>query len=263
MKRFSELFKLALCFSFCFLGLQAQSQMIANISEDVQTDFGIYQPYTANFTPDVPLFSVEPDFSNVENFSDFYGFSAVDSALLLQNHFTVRRSQFKQLYDIYNDCTWDGTPLFVTTDAVLHIYHVLYDKILAEIEIQKFVPALELLTKTLIDSTQSQYNTATGPEIKETLRRNLAFLCVSQKLLKGSDFTVPEPVSALVDSELTLIANHDGFYTPPVLGPFNLLDYSQFIPRGHYTTNDTLTVYFKAMMWQGWTIFTMEPGLLV
>lgn len=260
MKRFSELFKLALCFSFCFLGLQAQSQMIANISEDVQTDFGIYQPYTANFTPDVPLFSVEPDFSNVENFSDFYGFSAVDSALLLQNHFTVRRSQFKQLYDIYNDCTWDGTPLFVTTDAVLHIYHVLYDKILAEIEIQKFVPALELLTKTLIDSTQSQYNTATGPEIKETLRRNLAFLCVSQKLLKGSDFTVPEPVSALVDSELTLIANHDGFYTPPVLGPFNLLDYSQFIPRGHYTTNDTLTAYFKAMMWQGWTIFTMEPA---
>ncbi|MGC9363250.1 MAG: DUF3160 domain-containing protein, partial [Fidelibacterota bacterium] len=35
---------------------------------------------------------------------------------------------------------------------------------------------------------------------------------------------------------------------------------SQFIPRGHYTKNDTLKAYFKAMMWQGWTIFTMEPG---
>jgi hypothetical protein len=114
------------------------------------------------------------------------------------------------------------------------------------------------LIQTLIDATNRNM-IQQRPEIKETLRRNLAFLCVSQKLLKGNDFIVPEPVAALVDSELTLIANHDGFNTPPILGPFNLLDYCQFIPRGHYTTNDTLTAYFKAMMWQGWTIFTMEP----
>lgn len=250
------LFAFVLCFE-----MHAQVSMIADITTDVQTDFGTYHPYPADFTPNVPLFAVEPDFSNVENFQYLYGFSAVDSALLLQNHFTVRKSQFKQLYDIYNDCTWDGMPLFVTTDAVLHIYHVLYDKMLAEIEIQEFVPVLELLTQTLIDSTQSLYDQETDPNINEVLRRNLAFLCVSQKLLKGSNFIVPEPVSALVDSELTLINNHDGFNDSPIFGSFTKLDYSQFIPRGHYTTNDTLTAYFKSMMWQGWTIFTMEPEL--
>ena len=261
MKRFNDFSKFILCLALCFLGLQAQSYMIVNISDDIQTDFGTYHPYPANFTPNVPLFTVEPDFSNVENFSKIYGFSATDSALLLKNHFVVKKSQYKQLYDVYNACTWDSMPLFVTTDAVLHIYHVLFDKFLSEIEMQKFVASLEILTQTLIDSTQSVYEQATKPETQEAAQKNLAFLYVSQRLLKGAEITVPESVSALVDSELTLIANHDGFHISPIFGSFSELDYSQFIPRGHYTKNDTLKAYFNAMMWQGWTIFTMEPEL--
>ncbi len=236
------------------------AQMIATITEDVETDFGIYHPYSAEFTPDVPLFTVESDFSNVENFSHLYaGFSAIDSSLLLKNHFTVKKSQYTQMYDVYNSCTWDGIPIFVTTDAVLHTYHVLFDRFLAELEMQVFVPALELLSETLINETQTVFLEATTPETREAARRNLAFLYVSQKLLKGSEVSVPDTVAGLVDAELELIADHDGFYFSPVFGSFSQLDYTQFIPRGHYTKNDTLTAYFKAMMWQGWTIFTMEP----
>jgi hypothetical protein len=259
MSRHKIILRIIICLSVCGFGYNAQSQMIANITDEVETDFGTYHPYPANFTPNVHSFAVQPDFSNVENFSQMNGFSSVDSALLLKNHFTVKKSQYTQMYDVYNICTWNGTPIFVTTDAVLHTYHVLFDRFLAELEMQVFVPALELLTETLINETQTVFAEATTPEIQEAARRNLAFLYVSQKLLKGSEISVPDTVAGLVDAELDLISDHGGFYFSPVFGSFSKLDYSQFIPRGHYTKNDTLTAYFKAMMWQGWTIFTMEP----
>ncbi len=48
---------------------------------------------------------------------------------------------------------------------------------------------------------------------------------------------------------MKLIASHSGFDKSPVVGV--KVDYSQFIPRGHYTRSELLTRYFKAMMWYG------------
>ena len=238
----------------------AQSQMIATITEDVETNFGTYHPIPINFTPQVPNFSVAPDFSNVVNFADFeWILNSVDSALLQQNHFTTKKSSYKQLYDIYNICTWDGTPLFVTSDAVLHIYHVLFDYFLSRIEIQKFVTTLNDLTDVMIQHTESQISQINSSLAKEAAKRNLAYLYVAKKLLNGDAVVVPDSVRNLVDSELALVDNHDGFHYSPILGKFSKLDYSQFQVRGHYTKNDTLKAYFKTMMWYGWTIFTMEP----
>ena len=241
---------------------QVQAQMIADITSDIPTEFATYHPYPANFTPQVPLYSIEEDFSNVLNFANFeYRFNVHEMNLLRENHFAVKKSRYTQLYDIYNESTYDATPIFVTTDAVLHIYHVLYDKMLAEIEMKKFVPALLGLTDEMIQQTEFVYQNTKKSQVAEAARHNLAYFYVARKLLQPLDTVVPPSVSAMVDSELTLIAEHDGFYFSPVLGRFSMLDYSQFIPRGHYTQNDTLQAYFKTMMWFGWTIFTMEPEL--
>jgi len=260
MKR-KSFFSIMLVALFLALSSDIHSQMIADITSDIETEFGTYHPYPAIFTPTVPLFTVESDFSNVENWSSLFEFSSIDTALLKMNHFTVKKSQYTQLYDVYNSCTWDGTPIFVTSDAVLHIYHVLFDCFLAEIEVEEFISTLSTLTEALIEKTQSDIQNTTKTEAQEAIYRNLAFLSVSQKLLEGDEFSIPETVSALVDSELALIEDHDGFHISPIFGNFSALDYSQFIPRGHYTKNDTLTAYFNSMMWQGWTIFTMEPQL--
>jgi len=237
-----------------------RSQMIADISEPVETDFGTYRPYPAVFTPNVPSFTIEQDFSNIDNFSNFYGFTQTDLTLLMQNHFTVKKCDSTNMYDIYNNCTWNGTPIFVTTDAVLHTYHVLFDRILSDIEIREFVNKLDMLTEIMLDTAISFYEQAEKPETIEAAQRNIAFFSVARKLLKGEDVTVPESVAELVDAELDLIDQHDGFHYSPVFGTFSALDYSQFIPRGHYTQSELLESYFRAMMWYGWTIFTMEPG---
>jgi len=244
--------------SFCW---QGQAQMMADISSDVPTDFATYHPYPASFTPQIPPYSVKEDFSNVSNFERFKAyFDAYDLDLLQRNHFAVKKSRFMQLFDIYNESTYDATPIFVTTDAVLHIYHVSYDKMLAKIEMNNFVPALCNLTDQLIQQTETVYRNTENGNVAEAAKYNLAYLYIARKLLQPVGVVVPPSVSALVDSELILIAAHDGFHFSPVLGHFSMLDYSQFKPRGHYTQNDTLRAYFKTMMWYGWTIFTMEPA---
>ncbi|MBN2356910.1 DUF3160 domain-containing protein [candidate division KSB1 bacterium] len=240
----------------------AFTQMIADINKDVSTDFATYHPYEAIFTPMVPAFTVASDFSNVSNYQDMaWFFNETDKSLLLQNHFTVKKSIYRQLFDVYNRCTWSGTPIFVTTDAALHTYHVLFDRLLAEIEMQHFIKALNRLTETLLDETQAQLPQTKAPLAAEALYRNLAFLSVAAKLLNGPETNIPDTVAALVDSEIVYISNYDGFHFSPILGAFSQLDYSQFKPRGHYTKNEELKAYFKSMMWYGWTIFTMEPHL--
>jgi len=241
---------------------QVRAQMMVDIANDIPTEFATYHPYPASFTPQVLPYSLEEDFSNVLNFTWFEDrFNEHELKLLRRNHFAVKKSRYMQLYDIYNESTYDATPIFVTTDAVLHIYHVLYDKMLAEIEMNKFVPALCDLTNEMIQQSESVYQSTKNSQVAEAAKHNLAFFYVARKLLQPLDCQVPPSVSALVDSELTLIAEHDGFHYSAVLGPFSMLDYSQFIPRGHYNQNDTLRAYFKTMMWYGWTIFTMETEL--
>jgi len=182
MKNFKIHLVMIFLFNFIIVFNFAQSQMIANITEDVETEFGTYHPYSVSFSPNVPTFSVEADFGNVTNFEGMNCvFNSVDSAFLFQNHFAVKRSRYKQLFDVYNDCTWDGIPIFVTTDAVLHIYHVLFDHFLSEIEMQRFVASLKLMTDVLIDGTESAMNEANLALTQEALKRNLAFLYVAKK----------------------------------------------------------------------------------
>ena len=241
--------------------IEAQ-EMIADITEDVETEFGTYHPYLVDFSPDVPVFTIEPDFSDVDYFSIMeWMFNSTDLTLLSQNHFTVKKSQYKQLYDVYNRSTWDNTPIFVTTDAVLHIYHVLFDRLLAEIEVREFVETLDDLTEAMIDGTEILYEQATEPLAQDALHRNLAFFCVGKSLLNLGRIALPASARDLIEAELALISDHDGYHYSPIFGEFSELDYSQFQPRGHYTKNDTLEAFFQTMMWYGWTIFTMEPAL--
>ncbi len=244
----------------CFVAAASgQAQMLADIGMDVSTSFGTYHPYPAVFTPKAPTPQVKSDFSNVQYLPP--GISPVDSALLFNNHFVVRKSPHTQIYDLYNKCTQDGTPVFVTADAVLHTYHVLFDRFLRDLETARFFGKVNRLTDALLDGTQAQNSKTAKPLVREALKSNLAYFSVAKKLLQGETAVIPDSLRAAVDAEIALITQHAGYSYSPVLGEFTQLDYSQFQVRGHYTRSDTLTAYFKAMMWYGWTIFAMEPDL--
>jgi len=71
---------------------------------------------------------------------------------------------------------------------------------------------------------------------------------------------VPKPVAAAVQAELALINKHVGFQKSPLFGYQE--DYSQYVPRGHYTQSATLSNYFRAMMWYGRMTFLLKPALV-
>ena len=63
-----------------------------------------------------------------------------------------------------------------------------------------------------------------------------------------------------VEQELNLIKQHEGITASPVMNMESsaresvdalLEDYTQYIPRGHYTWSTALQDYFKTMTWYG------------
>ena len=251
----------------CLLTGSGEAQMIADIRQDVQTEFGVYHPYVVTITPQAEPYEVAPDFSNVKNFSalnEFYQFSETERSLLLQNYFIVRpglftrffSERFKQIFDVYKDCKEREIPIFVTTDAMLHTFHVLYDYALRVLEVQRFAHDLDRLNKAMLAEMERLYHATTEDSLKGIVRKNVAYFAVATKL-KDPTAVVPPYVADLVQQELDLIAAHQGFTYSPIFGYKE--DYSQYVPRGHYTRNEILETYFKSMMWYGRMMFRVEP----
>jgi len=256
MERFKNLLAISLLLLSIFFwsGPAAVQQMIADITEDVETEFGTYHPYLVDVDPCVEPYTIEPDFSNVVNFNDFT-FSDADKELLLQNGFVVKPSHYKQIYDVYNECGDMRTPAFVTTDAVLHTYHILYDYMLRILEVLEFTDDLSALNEAMLAKAESMYAEATDPDAREAARRNVAYFAVGSVLL-DSTTVIPSYVDSLVEAELDLIEAHEFYEYSPIFCYWE--DYSQYLPRGHYTRKEILKRYFKSMMWYGRISFAVR-----
>jgi len=66
----------------------ASAQMIADITTDIETEFGTYHPYVVEIDPRAEQYTVDPGFGNVVNYSDFT-FTSVEESLLAANYFVV------------------------------------------------------------------------------------------------------------------------------------------------------------------------------
>lgn len=241
------------------------AQMLADITSDIDTEFGTYQPYLVSVTPSLTPYTVSADFSNVSNYQ-YFNFTALEDSLLLRNAFMTRfqpNSQYGtgylQIYDVYYECRDQATPIFVTTDAVLHTFHVLYDYTLRIMEMEQFIPDLDNMATALVSKALDHYSTITDSTLGQAALKNLAYTSVAAVLLDSS-FAVPATVQGLVQSEIDLITAHVGQTLSPI---FNYAeDYSQYVPRGHYTRNNDFKRYFRAMMWYGRiTFFLNNPYL--
>lgn len=172
------------------------------------------------------------------------------------NGFVVVPDKAPQIYSIYKSASDWGWPAFVTTDAVLHAYHVLYNYALRQAELQRLVPALSSLTQTMLDASLEQED-ATSGEVRLAAQNSVAFFSVAQQLLDPGA-PIPAEVEDKVEAELELIMAHSGIAESPIFGTEE--DYSQYVPRGHYTRNETFERYFRAMMWLGRMPFLLRPG---
>jgi len=222
-----------------------------------------YSAQPISVTPRAPSYSLPIQLGDIANADRVCGALQLDDndkEAIERNGFVAvdKRSPMGEMYsdmvEPYVYLKETTIPIFVTSDSLLHLYHVQFDEILRCVEENEFFPILVSMSNALLEESLSQYESFSG-DLQEAAKRNVAYFVVAMKLL-GAEVTVPDFVSDEVDYELSEIEAHSGFKASKIF--IYKEDYSQYVPRGHYTRSETLKKYFKAMMWYGRMAFLLK-----
>lgn len=132
------------------------------------------------------------------------------------------------------------TPKFITADFTLHVFHLLFDRMLQKAEISHFAPALDALLADMLANLKG------GDEVSNLVRE---YLSVAKSLLAGDE--------AMKDNEeYKKIMRAEGMGISSLTGKEE--DYTFYKPRGHYTLSPELERYFRATAFLGGTSFYLN-----
>lgn len=253
------------------------SSSLADNPDHLVTQADIIFPSTEVFNygggANVPEYTVLPGLDNIINknqyqyntdeVGDYYfalQLSSEAAGRIEKNGFVVIDSQsHREYYSRYEMNRYNYIPSFITTDSAVHTFHLMYDYVLKDVERSNLTLCLKNLSDNMAEASYQQYLELKGTEFENAALRNVAFFGVGGRLL-DSNFAVKEEAVNLVNKELALIEAHSGISESPLINfgqtfsdptEYYSVDYSQFIPRGHYTQSTELQDYFRASMWYG------------
>ncbi|MCD4819644.1 MAG: DUF3160 domain-containing protein [Candidatus Cloacimonetes bacterium] len=222
------------------------------------------------------------DIENYQAFSEKIKLSEKAEELLKKNGFVVIDNKInpneESMTNPYKLFKKMDIPIFVTSASLLHLYHIQFDETLKHIEEKEFFDDIWQISSESFNYFNMKFNNTKDKELKDVYKRNATYFTVALELLKVKKdqikipknswesfdiakthfleadakkykFETPKEYSQTVQKELKLIKAHSGFSSSP-----NFIykeDYSQYIPRGHYTQSEKLKNYFKGMMWYG------------
>jgi len=229
-------------------------------------EFAPYQEISVQDTARVKPYQAAPDLSNVFN-AERFNFSDNARESLVKNGFVVIPAMGLEFFMTYEINRYDSVPNFITTDAVVHNYHLFYSHLLQNLEQQALIPELKKLNTILLKQAEKDYQDLKATEWENAARRNLAFFAVGSVLL-SPDTKIPAAVKTEVNKEISLIKNHNSTELSPVMNMGTKPDiieglkedYTQYIPRGHYAKTDDLKQYFQSMMWYGRITFRLKDA---
>ena len=149
--------------------------------------------------------------------------------------------------------TSSGEQYFITTDLFLHAYHLIFDRMLQDMEEKRMLPAATKLSAMLARKTEAELNAAPAspPIYRNALLCDLLYFSVPAKVLDPK-FTIPAAVRA--EAETIVARVNAGSGELPSSQNFLGLekeDFTQYKVRGHYAKNAAMQRYFRGMMWYG------------
>ncbi|HQE93821.1 MAG TPA: DUF3160 domain-containing protein [Anaerolineae bacterium] len=218
--------------------------------------FAPYNPQPVAVTPALVWPAVAPDLSNVHIAMPL----STDQLARLARDGVVASPglQEQEFFTVYEKARYANVPIFVTSDSLLHVYHLMFDKTLRTAESEYFYPLLKALNSALIVEADAQYQQLRGTPWEDAALRTVAFIAVSGRLADPA-FPIPDYAAELAEAEIGNVEAAAGLLPSPIFpGLAYGEDYTQYIPRGHYTRSDALKAYFKSMMWYGRMTFRLK-----
>ncbi|MBR1469565.1 MAG: DUF3160 domain-containing protein [Prevotella sp.] len=154
---------------------------------------------------------------------------------LARNGFAIVPGRKMQLFHVYEKNDYSNFPSFVTTDLYLQLFHLYFDCMVREMEQQGLAQAVRQFCEAMKAHTTGW---------------NQAYFTIAEALITGQEPQVADATfkQQILDEIGKIQRSEDNFsdflgYKDAMFG------YSLFRPRGHYTRNDSLGRYFRAMMW--------------
>ncbi len=228
---------------------------IPEVTPSEKPVFAVFRETAVQSVPAIFHDPIAPDLSNV---IVPFVLSPGQRARLAQDGLVVSPGVEKEFFTVYEQARYANLPTFVTSDSLLHVYHLLFDKVLRTAEKESFIPLLASLNEAMLAQTDAQYQALRGTAWEDPALRTVAFIGVGSKLLDG-ETAIPAYAADLVDAEIANIEDASSIAPSPIFpGLENGEDYTQYIARGHYTTSEELTAYFKSMMWYGRMTFRLK-----
>jgi hypothetical protein len=183
-------------------------------------------------------------------------FQEADRQRLSQNGFYIeplppqKEIEVDDMADAYRR---EGSQFFITSDLFLHSYHLIFDRMLQDIEEKKILPSVTKMSEALAAAAEKEYKAAPPAPagLREASLRNLIYFSVAAKLFNPG-FAVAAAARSkteLLVSGIQSAAGELPSQENPV-GP-DKEDFTQYKVRGHYEKNQALQRYFRGMMWFG------------
>jgi len=255
---------------------------------------------------------------DIVNIHDFDDLTPPDRDYLTRNAFVAGGTPEKQMFDVYEETDYSDLPIFVTTDSLLHLNHLVFDYLLRGVESDHLTPSTIALVDHYLRASLQQAKTSTDSGVRASAMSNAAFFAVAARLalgevhtgeaaaqkpktddplaadqaayrakldkqgkvrlqewtapLRATLATLPLAVKTQVAAELSLIKAHGGLAASPIFGGRlkttagesigdTRIDYTDFIPRGHYTRSEVLRRYFLMSRWLSAGPFRHSPAL--
>jgi hypothetical protein len=177
-------------------------------------------------------------------------------AAIEKNGFVISKNKYAPLelfQSAYQGSEYGGWPVFVTTDVAYHEWHLVFDKVLRDIEQKVLLPKLNTLVSGSLQAAHEQANELKGSSLEDSASRVEQLFQVA-----AAELGQPGELGKQAEQEKALIDEHTNPKADsPILG--TAIDYSLFTPRGHYTRNAQLTRFFKGMSVLGQLAFCL-PG---
>jgi len=189
---------------------------------------------------------------------DFYLDDPAIAQHLLENGFVVAPGDTRLFHWKYDGAPYGGYPVFVTTDAAYNVWHLVFDKILRELETDVLLPELEDLVTGMLAAARSQATDLAATPLSDHALRIEEWFEAAATLL---DLDVG-PIGARAQAEVDLVLAHTDTSESPTMGmspcvlgsdAATCVSYATFKPRGHYTRSVELERFFRAMSMFGQT----------